>query len=482
MSFRSLGEFLEQLTERGELLRVAAAVEGALEIAEITDRIAQKGGPALLFDQVQGHRLPIVTNLLGSHARLAKGLGLNSLDELSARMAEMGKAPAAEGWLSALKKVPQLAQSSAAATRSVKTGACQQVVKLGSDVNLADLPAIQVRPLDARRSLPGVTVLTRDPDTSELHLGTHSVEILDKGSVSVRWLWPEPAARDARRAKERREPLAVALWLGGDFAAGFLAGAPLPPGIDPLSLAAALRGKPLDVVRGRAIDLDVPADAEIVLEGVIDPAEPDVDLGPLADPCGQYLPSGRGQRVKIAALTHRANPACPLRMTDAEDAVRRKGHERLILPWLKTALPELVELSLPACGRGRFAFAAIRKTYPQQARQAAAGLWGLAPLKSIKLLVLVDADVDVHQADEVWRRAATHAHPGRDTWFHEGPADPHDQAAPVPLTGGAMAIDATAKLPGEHPAVWPAEAAMSDEIRERVTARWREYGLEKRGG
>lgn len=481
MTFRSLGEFLEQLAAAGELVRVSAPVDAALELAEITDRVGKSVGPALLFDQVIGQRFPVVTHLLGSPARLCQALGLTSLDELSARMAGLEKAPASEGWLAAIKKVPQLAQSTAAATRSVKTGPCQQVVKLASDVNLTELPAVQVRPLDARRSLPGACVLTRDPDTSELAVGTYPVEILDRSSIAIRWLWPETAAQHARRARERGEPLAVAVWLGGDFAVSFLAGASLPPGLDPLSLGTVLRGKPLDVVRARSIDLDVPADAELVLEGVIDPAASEVELGPLAGALGQYLPAGLGARVKVTALTHRSNPACLLRIPGdvSEEAARLKGHERLILPWLKSVLPELVDLALPASGGGRLAFASLRKTYPRQARQTAAALWGLAPLRQAKLLVVVDADVNVQQADEVWQRVATHAHLGRDAWFHEGPTDPRDLAAPIALAGHALAIDATAKLPGEHPTPWPADAAMSDEVRERVTARWKEFGLGK---
>jgi 4-hydroxy-3-polyprenylbenzoate decarboxylase len=327
-------------------------------------------------------------------------------------------------------------------------------------------------------------VLTRDPDTNELHWGTYSLEILDSGSLAIRWLWPEAAARDARRARERKEPLAVAAWFGGDFAASFLAGAPLPPGLDPLVLGAALRGKPLDVARGRAVDLDVPADAELVLEGVLDPAEPEVELGPQADACGQYLPPMRGPRIRVAALTHRANPALPLRIPGLtrEEAVRRQGHERLLLPWLQSQIPELADLALPASGHGRTAFAAIRKSYPRHAQQIAAALWGLAPLRTTKLLVLVDADVDIHREEQVWSRVATHAHPGRDAWFHEGPADPRDLATPIPLSGQAMGIDATAKLPGEHPGAWPAAAVASAEIQEKVTARWKEYGLGKRGG
>ncbi|MHB9050227.1 MAG: UbiD family decarboxylase domain-containing protein, partial [Pirellulales bacterium] len=312
MAYRSLAEFLEELDAAGELARVGAEVDSALEIAEITDRVSRAGGPALLFQQVRGHAMPVVTNLLGTEARLCRALGIASLEELTDRVAAIVHPPAAsEGWFASLRPAPDYAALAKLPPKTVKAGPCQQVVRLASDVDLDELPALKCRPLEAGHSLPRARLFSRSAETGARHVGAYDLAPLDKNRLAVLWHAPQAGPGLLAEYARKRERMPAAVVLGGDPAYDLATAAPLPPEVDPLLFAGLLRGKSIDLVRCRACEVEVPADAELVIEGYLDPAEPPVEVGPWAAVTGFYGPPCPAPVLHVTAMTHRANPVFP---------------------------------------------------------------------------------------------------------------------------------------------------------------------------
>jgi 4-hydroxy-3-polyprenylbenzoate decarboxylase len=260
-----------------------------------------------------------------------------------------------------------------------------------------------------------------------------------------------------------------------------MTGSPLAAALSPLPLGGLLRGQAIDLVKCRSSDIGVPADTDIVLEGYVDPQAELIEAGPIGAAGGFYSLPQAAPIVHVVAITERTSPIYPAIIPghiQGEPSALAHAAERIFLPLVQAVIPELVDYALPHWGgQERYAIIAIRKMYPLQARRVAAAIWGWEPLMSTKVIVVVDADVDPHDSRQVWSRVGTHVHPGRDVFFHETPGDPADHAAPTPGTGHAMAIDATAKLPAEHPRPWPAAMAMPETVRALVENRWREYGL-----
>jgi len=474
-----LPDLLEELEQARELVRVEAEVDPVLEVAEVTDRAAEAG--ALLFGSVRGHDLPVLTNLLGQPERICRALGAGGLDELALRVAEAVHPTQPEGWLERLKSLPGRKALKGLAPKSVRTGVCQQVVRLGGDVDLGRLPVLKSRPDEAARAITAGQVVSVEPDSDERVVGRYDLQVLDRNRLAVCWDPTDDHARLLGEYRRRREPMPLAVVLGGDPAALLAAMAPLPPGADAWAVAGLLRARPLDLVAGRSAALAVPADAEIVLEGHVDPAEPPVEAGPLATPVGYYTRPRPAPVMHATGLTHRANPIYPALVPGTppnEMTVTGRALVQVFLPVLKLAVPGLVDCEMPQFGAARhWALVSVRKTYAGQARQVAGALWALRPAMFGKVLVVVDEHVDVHDAEEVWYAVATSADPGRDVFFADGPPDPLDPAAPAESLGRRMAIDATIKLPEERRGPGAQPALMSEEVRQLVAGRWAEYGI-----
>lgn len=495
MAVEHLSEFLDVLAEKGELVRVTAEVNSHHELATIARRAgAEPGSPALLFDNVSGHSIPVVTGLFNTPERICRAFGVASLEEIADRITALVQPDLPAGWLEALQMVPKLAESTQWPTRVVETAMVQQVVHMGSDVDLAQLPA----PICwSQESLPTLTagqILVEEhrsaPDDSEpeteptimRHVSRVSIQIVDLNTVHIYWTphdaeWSlvEQAARDGQQL-----PLAIAL--GGDPVITFAAGVPLPPFVDPLVFAGFLRQQNVNVIAGRSVATRVPADAEIILEGMIDPDQVFVAASTTATPTGYYDTGDRAVRATITAVTHRANPVLPLLIPAAppsEDGWLAHAAERIFLPLVRLTVPELVDLRLPASGDHRnIAFASIRKSWPQQARKVMNALWGIDRLSNVKMLVVVDEHVDIQDDKAVWSAAGANSHPGRDTIFSEGPADMLDHAAPVRGVGHRMGIDATSKSAEEgHPRNWPDAMEVDTETSKLVAQRWQNYGI-----
>ncbi len=480
MSWYGLADFLEALGQAGDLIPVAPEVEPALEVAEIVERIGRTGGAALLFSVVRGCSIPVVANLLGSEDRIRRVLGLASLEDLTGRIAELVRPASPEGWLERIGAAPARGPLKRLLPHIVKSAVCQQVVRLGSDVDLLGLPALQSRPLEAGRTITAGQVVSASAGSAKLALGRHDLCVLDRDRLAIAWLPHDEHARLVAEYRRRGEPMPVAIMLGGHPAALLAAMAPLPPDSDRFAFAGLLRNKPLELVGCRTLELSVGADAEIILEGTVDPDEAHA-TGLLAAPGGFYQASRPASVMRVTAMTHRANPIFPAMVPGYpgdEACVIASVLHRCLLPLVQCQLPELVNYHFPPAAASRYCgVVSIQKAYAGQARKVACALWGMSSLMLVKLWVVVDDGVDVADPGEVWASISAHVDPGRDVFCQQGPPDPLDPAGEAVLLGSRMVIDATAKLPGESSREAPARAEMTDEIRRLVSSRWSEYGF-----
>ena len=406
---------------------------------------------------------------------------MKSLEEVSLRIAELVQPAEPEGWFEKITGAPTQAALRKLPARTVKTGVCQQVVRLGRDVDLGELPALQSRPLEPGRVITAGQVFTADAASAGCCVGRYDLRVLDRNRLAACWSAHDDPARLMIGHAERKQAMPLAVSLGGDPAGLLAAMAPLPPAADVSALAGFLRQKPCDLVRCRTTELHVPADAEMVLEGYVDPAEEPVDAGPLAASGGTYRLSRPAAVMHVTALTHRANPVFPAMVPGGgadEICVVHRALQQVFLPLVRQAIPELVDYDLPAFGAARrWAFVSIRKTYAGQARKVAHALWGLRQMMFTKLLVIVDEEVPVDDYRQVLSTVSSHVDPGRDVFVHQGPPDPLDPAGSSDPLSHRIALDATVKLPEERRAERPGRAEMTEEIRRLVTDRWPEYGV-----
>jgi 4-hydroxy-3-polyprenylbenzoate decarboxylase len=453
MSYTCLADFLEELARSGELVRVEATVDLATEAAEIARQHARKNGGAVLFSSPAGRDIPLLVDLLTTEERICRALGVVSLDEVAARVESLLDAPEAEGWFEKLKTAPTRTLLGKMAPRTSKSGPCQRVVLLGEDIDLARLPVPRARLEENYDTITAGQLHLADARTGRRYVGRHDLSVLDANRLAVHWAAHDPAARLFEEYAARGEPMPVAIVLGGDPAGLLAAMAPLPCSVDACAVAGLLRDRPIELVTGRTVTIPVPTEAEIVIEGTIDPREPTVACGPICTPLGQYTPAAPCPVIRVTALTHRANAVFPALLHGPppnEHVAITRAMQRVFLPMTRLAIPELVDQNLPAFGGGRqVAWLSIRKTHAGQARRVAQAFWGLTSMMFAKLLVIVDEDVDVHDGSQVGAAVASNMDPGRDVFFEQGPPDPWDAATPPGTLGQKMAIDATKKLLGE---------------------------------
>ncbi len=485
MAWRDLREFADHLERRGRLHRVRVPVSPDLEITEITDRVSK--GPAdrnvaLLFERVEGSEIPVLVNAFGSAERMAWALGVERLDELGERVAKLLDPRMPGGFGARLRRLATLIDVVRAAPRRVDQAPCQEVVETARP-SLAGLPILRCWPGDAGRFITLPCVFTRDPETGARNVGMYRLQVFDDRTLGLHWQTHKGSAEHHRRAEElgAARRLEVAVALGGDPALVYAAAAPLPPGVDEVVFAGWLRGAGIDLVRCRTVDLEVPAQAEIVLEGWVDPRERRVE-GPFGDHTGYYSLPREYPVLHLTAVTRRARPLYPTTIVGRppqEDYWLGKATERLFLPVIRTMLPEVVDLNMPAEGVfHNLVIVSIRKRYPGQARKVMTALWGMGLMALAKTIVVVSEHVNVHDLSEVAWRAAGNIDPRRDLVVLEGPMDDLDHAALRHRYGGKLGIDATDKGPlDDLGQPWPEEIVMSPEVRERVARRWKEYGF-----
>jgi len=471
--FRNLRAYLEALERRGELHRVRVPVSAELEIAEIADRVVKAGGPALLFERVVGKDFPVAIGLFGTRARTAFALGVEDLDELARKVEALLALEPGKGGLSALLGLlPKLPLLRGFFPRRVRRAPVQEVVWRGEEVDLRRLPVLKCWPLDGGPFLTLPLVITKDPETGELNLGMYRMQVLDRRSTAMHWQWHKVGRRHLEKAKRLGRRLEVAVALGGDPVLTYAATAPLPPlpGVSEFHLAGFLRGAPIELAKGVTVDLPVPAEAEFVLEGYIDPEEPLVEEGPFGDHTGFYTPVDLYPRFHVTAVTHRKGavyPATLVGVPPMEDAYLIEATERLFLPALRLVLPEVVDYHMPPEGVAHnWVNVSLRKAYPGQAYKVAYGMLGLGQMMFAKVIVAVDADVPVKPGFAALLHALKHALPGRDTLLLRGPVDVLDHSSRAFAYGGKLVIDGTRKLPeegGEAPFVPKAHPGLPED-------------------
>ncbi|HTG81079.1 MAG TPA: UbiD family decarboxylase [Geobacteraceae bacterium] len=484
MAYRGLREFLDRLEEAGDLHRVRVEVDPLLEVAAITDRQSKApgGGKALLFERVSGSRFPVATNLLGSYRRVCTALKVEELTELTARVTELlasVSGGSSGDTISALLGSRAFARF---APQPVTRGACQEVVEDVPD--LAALPALKSWPGDGEPGYDGrfITlplVCTRDPETGRANCGIYLAQLLSRDTIGVRWRAGSGAAGHWQKYRDRGERMPVAIALGGDPALLFAAAAPLPGAIDEMQFAGFLRNEPVEMVCCRTSDIMGPADAELVIEGEVDPRVTRSG-GAFGNHTGFYLPPEELPVMRVTCITRRRTPVFPATVVGPppmEDCYLAKGVERLMLPFLRLDLPEIVEINLPLEGifHGA-AVVSIDKRQPGQARRVMEALWSGGWLSGSRLLVVVDADLDPHDLSRVYWKVLNSTEWRRDVVMYDAAGGRLAQVSSLPC-GGRLGIDATRKLPEELAAEWPREIAMDEAVRKLVEKRWREYGF-----
>jgi 4-hydroxy-3-polyprenylbenzoate decarboxylase len=477
MAFDDLRDWLDYLRREGELHEVTAEVDPHLEVTEIADRLIKSGGgPALLFRNVKGSELPLLINQFGSERRMCMAFGVASLDELGERVRSVLEMTPPEGIgekIRALGKLKSLADSR---PKSVRSGPCQEIV-----VEQPDLGALPIQTCWPKDGGPFITlpaVITRDPRNGMRNVGMYRLQQHGPQELGLHWQIHKDAAADWRGMGERMD---VAVALGLDPITAYSASAPLPKHIDELMMAGFLRGEPVELVKARTVDLEVPARAEIVIEGYVERGELR-DEGPFGDHTGYYTPVEPFPVLHVTAITMRRDaiyPSIVVGVPPSEDVWLGKATERLFLPAVQVTMPEVVDYDLPYQGAfHNLAIVSIRKQFPAHAHKVMHAIWGTGMLSLTKGVVIVDEWVDVHDYGQVMWQVGANVDPGRDVVLSEGPLDHLDHAPSNQFRGGKIGIDATAKSAAEgYARGWPEVIAMSPSVRETVDRRWAEYGI-----
>ena len=484
MPYRNLREFIERLRKEKELSEIHAEVDPCLEVSEIYDRVVKQAGTALLFHNVKNSPLPLAINLFGSYRRMNLALGARDFKEITGRIESFLELKVPEKLSEKLKMFPKLHLLNKITPRLVHHAPCQEVVRQEGDL-LSELPIIQCWPKDAGRYITFPMVITKDPETRTRNVGAYRMQVFDGRTTGMHWQVHKDGTAHHRLSREKGiRRMEVAVALGADPVTMFSATCPLPYGIDEFVFAGFLRGEAVELVKCKTVDLEVPAESEIVLEGYVDIDEKRLE-GPFGDHTGYYSLAKEFPVFHIECLTRRKTPIYPTTVVGRppmEDAYMAKAIERIFLPLIRSQFPEIIDIDLPV--EGVFAnciLVSIKKSYPQHAKKVMHLLWGFGQLMFEKMVLVFDHDVNIHDTKEVAWRAFNNVDPKRDMIFTEGPLDELDISASQDLFGSKIGVDCTRKWPEEGmQRPWPEDIVMSQEIKEKVSRRWREYGIDGR--
>ena len=484
MAYRDLRDYMAAIEARGELRRVTVEVDPVLEITEIADRVMRDGGPALLFERVKGSRWPLLINAMGTEQRMALALGADSLDAKAAEIEDLlswlWKQARDFKLLSAVPEaLPKLPLFMSLFPKRVNRPACQEVI--ADDEGFDGLPVLKCWPKDGGRFLTLPLVCTMDPETGSKNVGMYRMQVYDDRTAGMHWHLHKDGAHFFQKYKARGERMPVAVALGCDPAVTYASTAPLPEGVWEMLFAGFLRGKPAEVAKATLSDLDVPADAEFVLEGYVDPAESRVE-GPFGDHTGFYSLEDDYPVFHLQRITRRKEPIYPATIVGRppkEDCWMAKATERLFLPLLRQMCPEIVDLSMPLEGVfHNCVIVSIRKRFPGHARKVMNFLWGMGQMMYTKLIVVVDHDVNPADTSTVAWKAFNNIDARRDLVLSDGPLDALDHSSPLPRYGTRLGVDATRKGPDEgHTRPWPDALEMDARVKALVDARWGDYGI-----
>jgi 4-hydroxy-3-polyprenylbenzoate decarboxylase len=456
MHYPSLREFIDRLESEGELLRIKKSVSPILEITEITDRVSKLpgGGKALLFENVEGSSMPVLINAFGSTKRMNLALGVHNVEDIAKRIERYIKIPPPITLLDKAKLLPMLLQAAQFPPSLLHTAhpPCQEVVHLNDDIDLGMIPILQCWPQDAGRFITLPIVINRSVDKKIRNVGLYRMQVYDRKTTGMHWHIHKDGAHFFHEYRKQNKVMEVAVAIGADPASCYSASAPLPYGIDEFLLAGFIRKKSVPLVKCKTVDLEVPANAEIVLEGYIDPSEKRLE-GPFGDHTGYYSQDGDYPLFHITAITHRKNPiylTTIVGIPPQEDFYLGKATERIFLPLLKTQLPEIVDMDMPVQGVfHNCVIVSVDKRYPMQCRRLMSALWGLGQMSFVKTIVTVDAEINVHDYEAVATLLLNRVDFATDLVFSEGVLDVLNHASDQMLYGSKLGIDLTTKIEGE---------------------------------
>ena len=486
MAFKDLREYIAELESRGLLKRITAEVDCQLEITEITDRVSKMEGSknvALLFENVKGYDMPVLMNAFGSMERMAIAFGVEKLDDIADEMREILRLPYISlSHKTDLLSIIPMAKKAINFPKYVKKAPCQEVV-ITDNPSLDKFPILKCWPQDGGSFITLPLVFTKNPKTGKRNVGMYRLQKYDSCTTGMHWHIHKNGADNCRDTKEMGgQRMEVAVAIGTDPVVTYAATAPLPRDIDEIVFAGFLRHKSVEMVKCKTVDVEVPATAEIILEGYVDVDERRWE-GPFGDHTGYYSLADYYPVFHITCITHRKNPiyaATIVGKPPMEDCFIAKATERLFLPLLQQAIPEIVDINMPLEGVFHDCiFVSIKKTYPMQAKKVMTALWGMGQMMFIKMIIVVDAHVNVQDEKEVWWRVFNNIDAKRDLMMVEGPLDVLDHSSPMAKWGTKVGIDATKSWPEEgHTREWPDEITMDKDIKEMVDAKWGALGLD----
>ena len=482
MAYSDLRQFIQALEKNGELKRISAEVDPILEITEVADRAVKSGGPALLFEKPKGYDIPVLINAFAGMRKMELALEVDSVESIAARIAEYLEMKTPQGMLGKLKMLPKLAEMGRFFPREVKNGPVKEVIRK-DDFSLFDYPVLKCWPQDGGRFITLPLVFSRNPVTGKRNAGVYRLQIFDERTTAMHWQTHKQGAEHYRRAlaegKEARMEVAVAV--GSDPATMFSGILPLPPDLDEMLFAGFLRSKPVELVKCETVDLEVPANAEIVLEGYVTLGELRTE-GPFGDHTGFYSLEDEFPVFHVTCITQRKDPIYATTIVGPppmEDYYMGKTIERVFLPLMRLQLPEVVDMCMPAEGIfHNLMIVSMRKSYPLHARKVMSAIWGLGQAMFTKCIVVVDHDVNVQDLREVTWKALNNIDPERDIQFVMGPVDQLDHSSRLPNYGSKMGIDATRKWKEEgFTRPWPDLIEMDEKTKKRVDAIWDQLGI-----
>lgn len=480
MPYNSLKEFVQVLEREGELRRISHPVKGELEITEIADRVMKGGGPALLFENVASKQIPVLINAFGSMKRMALALGVTDIEEIAREVEKLVQTKPPKSFKEKLNIAAQLIRLAGIPPKTIKSGECQEVSHREPDLNI--LPVLTCWPSDGGPFITLPAVFSKDPVKGTRNVGLYRMQIFDHKTTGMHWHLHKVGARHYQHQKQVQARMELAVCIGGDPALIYAATAPLPDQIDEILFTGFLRKKSVELVKAITVDVEVPANSDIVIEGYIDPTEPLRREGPFGDHTGFYSLADDYPVFHVTCITHKQNPIYLTTIVGRppmEDVHIGKATERIFLPLLRLTFPEIVDMNLPPHGVfHNLAIVSIRKEYPAHARKIMHALWGMGQMMFTKILIIVDDDVNVHDLSEVTWVAGNHIDPKRDVIFVEGPVDVLDHAAPIMGYGSKMGIDATKKWRAEgFERDWPDPIVMDEKTKQYIDSIWQKLGI-----
>ena len=476
MAYKDLQDFINTLKERNELLEIDFPVSSELEITEITDRSSKNIGlknKALLFKNVEGYDIPVLTNAFGSFERMAASLGVNNVKEIAARIEELIKPEIPDSLVGKAALLPKLLEVSQFFPQGCFSAACQEVVITDLNQPILDkLPILKCWPEDGGAFITLPLVITKNPRTGNRNMGMYRLQKFDNTTTGMHWHKHHDGAKNFQEAKKAGKKFEIAVVLGCDPAITYAATAPVPPGIDEMIFAGFLRKTSVKLVKCKTVDIEVPADAEIILEGYVDLEEERTE-GPFGDHTGYYSLADKYPVFHITCMTHKKNPVYPATIVGKppqEDCYMGKATEQIFLPVLRLILPEITDMNLPFEGVfHNCAIISIDKKFPGHSNKIINAVWGLGQLMFTKFVIIVDSDVDVHDISAVSWKIFNNTDPSRDCVITKGPLDVLDHSCDLSGYGGKMGIDATKKWDSEgFTREWPEEILMSEDIKKKV--------------